>query len=226
MLLLAVKISYSAERFQPVARLMIQQDTQTSALHDIRLNTLLRLAKASGVSKVLDLGCGSGSFLLKLMAEPQFTEVVGLEMSGESLSQARHKLADALAEKPCRLRLICASYAEPQPTLAGFPLAVMIETIEHVPSGRLSAVEYQVFSVLQPAQLLLTTPNSEYNELYGLRPGEFRDPDHKFEWNRAKFRQWALGVAKRHGYQVQFRGIGEADVELGPPTQLAMFHKG
>lgn len=203
----------------------MQQDTQTSALHDIRLETLFRLVKASGVSKVLDLGCGSGSFLLKLMAAPQFTEVIGLEMSGESLSQARNKLANVLAEVPCRLKLLCASYADPQPALKGFPMAVMIETIEHVPAGRLSAVEHQVFSVLQPSQLLLTTPNSEYNVLYGLRPGEFRDPDHKFEWNRAKFKQWALGVAKRHGYQVQFRGIGENDAELGPPTQLAMFQK-
>ncbi|MCH8536800.1 MAG: class I SAM-dependent methyltransferase [Alkalimonas sp.] len=203
----------------------MQQDTQTSALHDIRLDTLFRLVKASGVNKVLDLGCGSGSFLLKLMADPQFTDVVGLEQSGESLSQARNKLTAALSERPSRLQLVCASYADPQPSLSRFPMAVMIETIEHVPAGRLSAVEHQVFAVLQPGQLLLTTPNSEYNVLYGLRAGEFRDPDHKFEWSRAKFKQWALGVAKRHGYQVQFRGIGEADAELGPPTQLAMFQK-
>jgi len=56
-----------------------------------------------------------------------------------------------------------------------------------------------------------------------LSDGELREPDHKFEWNRAKFRDWALGIARRNGYRVAFGGIGEEDPELGPPTQTACF---
>lgn len=209
-----------------------EQDTQTSGLHEQRLDKVFSLVKTTGVSKVLDLGCGSGSFLWRLMQDSQFEDIVGLEQSGESLRQARSKLSPYLStlatdEKPLypRLKLICGSYTEPQPDLIGYPMAVMIETIEHIPPGQLSVVEHQVFCGLSPGQLILTTPNSEYNCLYGLQPGEYRDPDHKFEWNRARFRQWARGVASRNGYQVRFLGIGEDHPELGSPSQLAWFEK-
>ena len=48
-------------------------------------------------------------------------------------------------------------------------------------------------------------------------------PDHRFEWTRAQFRDWAGGVAARHGYQVSYRPVGRDDPEVGPPTQLAVF---
>lgn len=209
-----------------------EQDTQTSGLHEQRLDKVFTLVRNTGATKVLDLGCGSGSFLWRLMQDNQFQQVVGLEQSGESLRQARVKLSSYLnntgseQKSPApELQLICGSYTESNPELAGFPVAVMIETIEHIPPGQLSVVEHQVFSRLCPQQLILTTPNSEYNCFYGLQAGEYRDPDHKFEWNRARFRQWARGVASRNGYQVRFLGIGEDHPELGPPSQLAWFEK-
>jgi small RNA 2'-O-methyltransferase len=210
-----------------------EQDTQTSGLHEQRLDKVFTLVKATGATRVLDLGCGSGSFLWRLMQDSQFVDVLGLEQSGQSLRQARVKLSPYLnifanheKHQPCpRLRLICGSYTEPQPDLRGYPVAVMIETIEHIPPGQLSVVEHQVFCGLSPEQLILTTPNSEYNCLYGLQSGEYRDPDHKFEWNRARFRQWARGVASRNAYQVRFLGIGDEHPELGPPSQLAWFEK-
>ncbi|GGD71611.1 methyltransferase domain-containing protein [Lacimicrobium alkaliphilum] len=209
-----------------------EQDTQTSGLHEQRLDKVFTLVKSTGATQVLDLGCGSGSFLWRLLNDYQFQDVVGLELSGESLRQARAKLSVYLnSDFPknnsasMRLKLICGSYTEANPELADFQIAVMIETIEHVHPGQLSVVERQVFSQLQPRQLILTTPNSEYNCLYGLQAGEYRDPDHKFEWDRAKFRKWARGVASRNQYQVRFLGIGEEHSELGPPSQLAWFEK-
>ena len=44
----------------------------------------------------------------------------------------------------------------------------MVETIEHIPPGQLSRVEQAVFGTLAPATLIVTTPNVEYNPLYGL----------------------------------------------------------
>jgi hypothetical protein len=69
----------------------------------------------------------------------------------------------------------------------------------------------------------MTTPNREYNPLFDLAPGEFREEDHKFEWDRIKFQRWARGVAERNGYQVRFGGIGEFVTDLGHPTQTAFF---
>lgn len=194
-------------------------------LHVLRLQTVTRMLKASGAASVLDLGCGSGALLQYLIRESQFTRIVGLEKSGIGLAQAKRNLAESLVGQDPRLELICASYTEGQPHLAGFDAAAMVETIEHVPSERLSEVERSVFGVYRPGLLLMTTPNREYNPLFDLAPGEFRDRDHWFEWDRAKFRQWARGVAQRNGYRVTMGGIGEMHPELGQPTQLAVFER-
>lgn len=201
------------------------QDTQISDLHEVRHQQVLKLVQQSGATQVLDLGCGSGNFLWQLLNETEIEQAIGVEQSGLSLLQAREKLAIFLEATPCRVRLINGSYADPHPELHGFPLAVMIETIEHVEPKRLSQVEQNVFALMRPKQIILTTPNSEYNPIYGLHPGEFRDPDHKFEWPRHKFQQWGRGVANRHGYEVRFVGIGDADLQFGSPTQMAIFQQ-
>jgi hypothetical protein len=50
-----------------------------------------------------------------------------------------------------------------------------------------------------------------------------RHRDHRFEWTRAEFAQWASGVTGRRGYAVRFVPVGTDDPEVGPPTQMAVF---
>lgn len=192
-------------------------------LHEIRLDQVLCRLRASGARRVLDLGCGSGQLLHRLAAEKQFEEVVGLEVCPHALAKARQLLANHPRTLPPHLTLINGSYTEPHPTLYGYDAAAMVETIEHVKPGLLSAVERVVFAQMRPRVIYLTTPNQEYNPLFGLHPGELREADHKFEWTRARFAQWVQGVARRNGYRVTLGGIGDEDPELGPPTQTAYF---
>jgi small RNA 2'-O-methyltransferase len=199
--------------------------SRMTSLHEERLAYVHRCIKATGARRVIDLGCGSGVLVHRLVQDEQFEEVVGLEMSGQALLEAREILAEQLADPDTGLRLIQGSYAEPQPSLAGFEAAAMVETIEHVEPKMLSRVESVVFGQMRPDRMFLTTPNREYNPLYDLAPGQFRESDHKFEWDRAKFRQWASGVAERNGYRVHFSGIGEQHPELGPPSQMATFER-
>lgn len=199
--------------------------TQMSALHEARLDTVLAMVKATGARSVLDLGCGSGSLLFRLLGDPQFERIIGLEQSGTSLRQAREMLAGLPGAE--RLNLILGSYLESESAarLVAFDIAVMVETIEHVRPEHLSLAEHTVFGRFRPEQLLMTTPNKDYNPLFDLAPGEFREPDHKFEWGRERFRQWARGVADRQGYRVRFGGIGDEHPELGQPTQTALFEQ-
>ncbi len=197
--------------------------TQTTSLHEDRLDHVCAVLEASGARRVLDLGCGSGSLLYRLLKRPQFVEIVGVEQSGISLVQARTALAEHLQGDPPRLRLLRGSYLDRHDAFRDFEAAAMVETIEHVEPRSLSVVERAVFGQLRPRLLFMTTPNREYNPLFDLSPGEFRDPDHKFEWDRAKFRHWARGVAERNAYRVTFGGIGDSDPTLGPPTQTASF---
>ncbi|KAF8474055.1 hypothetical protein BDZ91DRAFT_789626 [Kalaharituber pfeilii] len=39
-------------------------------------------------------------------------------------------------------------------------------------------------------------------------PYGMRHPDHRFEWSRQEFRQWASNVAEEFGYDVTFTGVG------------------
>lgn len=197
--------------------------TQMTGLHEERLERAVQMLQDTGARSLLDLGCGSGSLLYRLLAEPQFTDVVGLEQSGLSLVQARAILKPYMEETPCRLTLVSGSYTDKNPSLVGFDAAAMVETIEHVHPRDLSRVELVVFGQYRPGHVLMTTPNSEYNPLFDLAPGEFRDDDHKFEWTRAKFQHWAQGVAQRNGYAVTFGGIGDYHPDLGQPSQTALF---
>jgi hypothetical protein len=72
----------------------------------------------------------------------------------------------------------------------------------------------------------MTTPNSEYNVRFeNLPAGMLRHKDHRFEWTRAEFEQWANGVAGRFGYTMRLAPIGPNDPAVGSPTQMAVFKR-
>jgi hypothetical protein len=100
----------------------------------------------------------------------------------------------------------------------------MVETIEHLDPAHLCRLERSLFACLRPCLAVITTPNREYNTLLGLRPDEFRHPDHRFEWERRRFEDWSRGVARRNGYSVEFDGVGPANAWFGSSTQMAVFH--
>jgi 3' terminal RNA ribose 2'-O-methyltransferase Hen1 len=193
-------------------------------LHKERFDMVVQALLESKAESVLDLGCGSGELLLRLMGESQFNKIVGMDTSEEALAGARYLFSqhDNLGADE-RLSIFHASYTTFDEDMAGFDAAVMVETIEHVDPQRLSAVEKVVFGCCRPLTVVITTPNQEYNVLYGIPDGELRHPGHRFEWSRAKFRNWSEGVAARKGYHTDFDDIGPFDAVYGSSTQMAIF---
>jgi 3' terminal RNA ribose 2'-O-methyltransferase Hen1 len=125
-----------------------------------------------------------------------------------------------------RLRIFQSSLTYRDDRLAGLDAAVLMEVIEHVDPPRLAALERVVFGSAAPSTVIVTTPNVEHNVRYETLPaGTPRHRDHRFEWTRAQFRDWAAGVAERNGYRARFLPVGGDDPEVGPPTQLAVFDK-
>lgn len=161
--------------------------------------------------------------LQRLAREPQFEKIVGVDKCSQSLWEAQNGLREHLEAQPGRLTTVLGSYTDRDPELQGFDACAMVETIEHIDLGTLGGVEQTVFGYYRPKSLVMTTPNAEFNEIFGLGRNQVRVPDHRFEWDRAKFRTWATGVAERNGYRVSFSGIGEEDFLLGQPTQMALF---
>lgn len=194
-----------------------------STLHDQRLAFVTGLLLDAGVSRVLDLGCGAGRLLAVLLAQPQFEHITGLDSSAAALAVARSELMPKAGDG--RLTLLGGSLATPHPGVGEADAITLVEVIEHLDPSRLSSAESAVFAGYRAPLVLVTTPNGEYNPLLGLPPGRFRDPDHRFEWPRSRFRAWCTGVARRHGYTVRTGGIGDPDPELGSPTQYALFKR-
>jgi 3' terminal RNA ribose 2'-O-methyltransferase Hen1 len=187
---------------------------------------VFEVLKASGASRVLDLGCGEGKLLRRLLADHQFAEIVGMDVSGRVLDLAESRLKlDRLAPKQReRIRLMHGSLMYRDSRLNGFDAASVIEVIEHLDQPRLRAFERVLFESARPATIALTTPNAEYNVKWPSLPaGQFRHQDHRFEWTRRQFQTWANDVASRFGYDVTYRPVGDEDSHVGPPTQMAVF---
>ena len=191
-------------------------------LHDERLELITGLLLNDGATSVLDLGCGAGRLLALLVHHRQFKLITGVDTSASALAVARGQLQPDASTHP-QLTLVHGSYTQVLAHVPAHDAVTMVETIEHLDPGRLSTAERTVFQHYRPRIALVTTPNVEYNPLLGLPDGRLRDPDHRFEWSRSRFRGWANGVARRNGYAVRFGGIGEPHPDLGSPSQYAHF---
>lgn len=195
-------------------------------LNTQRLGSVVAALKSCGAKRVIDIGCGEGNLLHLLVKERQFTHITGVDVSHAALERARERLkleraGDSMRE---RIELMQGSLTYKDARFAGYDAACVVEVIEHLDISRLAAFERVLFEFAKPPVVVLTTPNREYNANYeSLQDGDFRHGDHRFEWTRAEFRDWAKQAAKKFGYAVQFSEVGDADEKYGAPTQMGVF---
>jgi 3' terminal RNA ribose 2'-O-methyltransferase Hen1 len=204
-----------------------EQLEEKVSLRDQRLGTVQSVLRASGARRVLDLGCGPGALLERLVRDG-YDQVVGVDVSVRALEIAarRLRLDEMHDAQRQRITLLHSPLTYRDKRLAGFDAATLVEVIEHFDPARLAAAEQNVFGSARPVTVVVTTPNAEYNVMWESLPaGEFRHPDHRFEWTRAEFASWADGVTGRYGYSVRFLPVGPEDAALGPPTQMAVFSR-
>lgn len=196
-------------------------------LQSARIDAVARHLVTRGARRVVDLGCGNGDLLMRLREESSIQTIVGLDLSMDVLLQARERLGlrdfDSGTHRHPRVALMHGSFTSKAAALKNFDAATLVETIEHVNPNELPALEETVFHFFRPRHVIVTTPNKDFNVIYGLRDREFRHPDHRFEWTRRQFTSWVDSVAEANGYAVIVLDIGQPDAELGAPTQMAIF---
>jgi 3' terminal RNA ribose 2'-O-methyltransferase Hen1 len=151
-----------------------------------------------------------------------------VDVATSALAMAARRLRlDRLPERQrSRITLLQSALTYRDDRLRGYDAAVLMEVIEHLDPPRLPALEDAVLGHARPGTVVVTTPNVEYNVRFPSLPaGRLRHRDHRFEWARAEFAAWSVGVAGRHGYRVEHAGIGPDDPDVGPPTQMAVFSR-
>lgn len=203
-------------------------ESRPAPLAPLRAEAVLMALRDVGAHSVADVGCGEGTLLKRLIADPAFTQIIGSDVSPSVLGRAERtlNLRAASDRQRERVQLVQSSVTYQDDRLAGLDAIVLMEVIEHVDPERLPALEASVFGAASPNAVIVTTPNADYNSLFeSLSAGAFRHTDHRFEWSRAEFAAWADGVALRHGYSVEYRPVGGVDADRGSPTQLALFRK-
>lgn len=193
-------------------------------LHQQRLETVASVLKERGARRVLDLGCGEGKLIRLLVSDLTFEQITGIDVSHRTLEIASERLERLAPRQRARVTLIHGSLVYRDQRLSGFDAAAVVEVIEHLDPPRLAAFERVLFEFARPDTVIVTTPNREYNVMFETLPaGQFRHPDHRFEWTRAEFQDWAHGIAERFGYSVQVQPLGPEDTQVGAPSQMGIF---
>jgi 3' terminal RNA ribose 2'-O-methyltransferase Hen1 len=188
------------------------------SLRDHRLGAVQAVLKASGARRVVDLECGPGALLERLVRDG-YDAVTGVDVSPRALEIAARRVRGGvlLLQSPLTYR---------DKRLRGHDAGALVEVIEHLDPPRLAALEANVFGSAGLSTVVVTTPNAEYNRMWETLPaGAFRHPDHRFEFTRAGFSAWASRVASSHGYTVRFLPVGPEDADVGAPTQMAVFSR-
>jgi 3' terminal RNA ribose 2'-O-methyltransferase Hen1 len=162
------------------------------------------------------------------MKDKSFERIVGTDVSYRALEIAKNRLdIERLSDKQRdRIELFQGALTYRDNRFNGFDAACAIEVIEHLELSRVPAFERVLFEFARPATIVITTPNLEYNPSFKTLPaGQFRHNDHRFEWTRQEFQQWARNAGEKFGYAVRFLGIGPEASTLGPATQMGVFSK-
>lgn len=195
-------------------------------LNELRYESVLKALEKSNATHVLDLGCGEGKLLKRLVERRRFQRATGVDFSLRALEIATRRLrVEQMNERQReRVQLLQGSALYRDSRFRGYDAILAVEVIEHIELNQLPMFEHVVFGDALPEFVIITTPNQEFNQVWPTLPaGSMRHSGHKFEWTRNDFQCWAKEVAHKYQYTVDFEGIGESHPEFGTPTQMAVF---
>ncbi|XP_010445513.1 PREDICTED: small RNA 2'-O-methyltransferase-like [Camelina sativa] len=178
---------------------------------------------------------------LTVLTENRTVYGSSVDISQKGLARAAKMLRLKLNKGPCNLKsttLYDGSILEFDSRLQDIDVGTCLEVIEHMEEDQACQFGKTVLTLFRPKLLIISTPNYECNKILHKRapdnsekksisqPLQFRNHDHKFEWTRKQFNQWATKLAKGYHYSVEFSGVGGSGIiDPGFASQIAIFRR-
>jgi 2-polyprenyl-3-methyl-5-hydroxy-6-metoxy-1,4-benzoquinol methylase len=148
------------------------------------LDNVVDLVRSTGARTVLDVGCGEGYVLNRLAEADLDLELMGLDMSGDAVADARELLGE-------RATVMVGDARDP-PFDRTFDLVLMTEVLEHIPQPENML---PVLEALSHGHLVLSVPwEPFFMGLNFMRGKHLRawgnDPEHVNHWGRRGFQRF------------------------------------
>jgi 3' terminal RNA ribose 2'-O-methyltransferase Hen1 len=184
-------------------------------LDDARIDAIVLELREVSAHSVIDIGCGDGKLLARLVREKTLTRIVGLDVSSRVLdaAAARMKLDRRGGKKSERIELLHGSVFYADSRMHGFDAAVLADVVQYVAPERLGDIERAVFHDALPSTVV------------AMMNGTNRDgsvpPGLEHRWSTNQFDAWAGGVSERRGYRVRLLSLGSS----GSTTRMAVFSR-
>lgn len=189
------------------------------------------------IKKVVDFGCSELGLFKCIKLIPGLNNIINVDVDFDTLDINQFKVLptnyDHISmherKEPLTVDIYNGSIADQDDRMLGVDAVICIELIEHLYLDVLETLPYTVFEFIKPKLAVFTTPNVEFNVLFPNFTTEFRHDDHKFEWTRKQFKEWAKKIITRYSeYAVQFDGIGagpSGTENIGCCSQMAIFYR-
>lgn len=195
-------------------------------LGKLRYSAFADKVKELPIQSVVDMGAGEGRLVELLVQNEQLTEILACEPTVNGLDRMKRLISILERKKKVRVKpsIIQSSLFYRDERLLHKDALILCEVIEHIERERVDQVLSTILSYYQPTYFIFSTPNYEYNDIYGLE-GALRHNDHRFELTRKEFHSLVERHANENNYSFDIIGIGEEHTELGFPTQMAVLKK-
>ena len=151
---------------------------------------------------IVEFGCSTGQFAKELVNSTKSTDIksnldnvttaenefnyLGFDIDYIAIQKAKRKLSKYKNVKLKQADIV-NSYI-PEVTCSN--VLLLIEFIEHLTTEERNTLAKLLNEAYQPYNIVITTPNIEYNINYGLAEGQYRHRDHLIEFNNDELNEY------------------------------------